>query len=210
MSSDELTPAPRPRPMKKRARKANPEARRKLLDAGRARILDEGVASLRVEDVARDAGVSVGTFYIYFKGKDDLFAQLVVEQTGALRARMQAAYAAGGPFVDRIARGMTAYIDFVEEHEKGFLHFLDVGSIQTNAGRLSTWVMEQHAKDLVPILEEGMKAGIFRQEPSNVLAHSLLGLIQHSAGWWLENREQMSRADFERFLLELTGRGVLR
>lgn len=206
----EPTPIPKERPAKKRKRDANPEARRRLLEASSTLIQRSGIANLRVEDVAKEARLSVGTFYIYFKGKDDLFTKLVVEYTGRLRQRMQAAYAAGGTVEERLGRGTIAYLDFVEENEKGFLHFVDAGSIRTDAGRLSTWAMEQHAIDLIPLIEEGISDRTIRPMSPLLLAHSILGYVQHAVSWWLEHRESASREEFMRFLMELTGRGFLK
>jgi len=179
------------------------------MEAASALIHDQGMATLRVEDVAKEAGLSVGTFYIYFKGKDDLFTKLVVEYTGRLRGAMQAAYAGGGSLEERFGRGMAAYLDFVEENEKGFLHFVDAGSIRTDAGRLSAWAMDQHALDLIPLIEEGIADGTIRPMSPLLLAHSLLGYVQHTVGWWLEHRESASRQELMRFLMEMTGRGFL-
>jgi AcrR family transcriptional regulator len=214
---EEIRALPRPRPARKRTRTANPDAQRRLIEAAREVVNERGMTGLRVEDVARRAGLSVGTFYLYFEGKDDLFAKLVVEYTGRLRERMQAAYAktpakttaSTTDLANRFERGLIAYLDFVEENEKGFLHFRDAGAIETNAGRLSTWAMHQHAEDLKPLLVEGIEAGIFRDEDPDLLAQSMLGLIQHVAGWWIEHREHCSREQLQRFALELTGRGML-
>ena len=41
--------------------------------------------------------ISVGTFYLYFGGKDDLFVQLVLEYTNRLRASSASA-GSGAPF----------------------------------------------------------------------------------------------------------------
>jgi AcrR family transcriptional regulator len=207
---EEIRALPRPRPIKKRTRTANPDAQRRLLEAARELINEQGMAALRIEDVARRAELSVGSFYLYFEGRDDLFAKLVVEYTGRLRERMQAAYASATGLTERFAQGLVAYFDFIEENEKSFLHFRDAGGIETNAGRLSTWAMNQHAEDLKPLLIEGIAAGTFRDEDPDLLAQSLLGLIQHVAGWWIEHREHCSREQLQHFVLELTGRGLLR
>jgi len=44
-----------------------------LLDAGKVALTDMGYHAARVDDVVRIAGVSHGTFYLYFSSKEDLF-----------------------------------------------------------------------------------------------------------------------------------------
>jgi len=62
--------------MRRRVAKA-PEARREdLLNAGLAVFREKGVKAATVEDVTARAGVAKGTFYLYFKTKDDLGAGL--------------------------------------------------------------------------------------------------------------------------------------
>lgn len=50
--------------------------RAKLLDAGMQVLADRGYAASRVDDVVRVADTSRGTFYLYFKDKEDLFRAL--------------------------------------------------------------------------------------------------------------------------------------
>ncbi len=44
-----------------------------LLDAGVGAMAEKGYAAARVDDVVRLAGVSHGTFYLYFDNKEELF-----------------------------------------------------------------------------------------------------------------------------------------
>ncbi|MDP4094950.1 MAG: TetR/AcrR family transcriptional regulator [Bacillota bacterium] len=61
-------------------------------DAKRQYIIDtaikvfarEGYHKTSVKDIVDEAGISVGSFYFYFKGKEDLFAELYDEMTGLL------------------------------------------------------------------------------------------------------------------------------
>lgn len=52
------------------------ETVRKLLDAGLAEFKERGFHRARVDDVVQRAGVSHGTFYLYFASKEDLFKAL--------------------------------------------------------------------------------------------------------------------------------------
>lgn len=67
-------------------RAASPQGRRtvrKLLDAGLAEFAERGFQAVTVDDIARRADTSHGTFYLYFANKDDFFGVLA---RGALQA----------------------------------------------------------------------------------------------------------------------------
>jgi AcrR family transcriptional regulator len=55
------------------------ETVRRLLAAGLAEIDEHGFHAMRVDDVARLADISHGTFYLYFSSKEDLLAELLRE-----------------------------------------------------------------------------------------------------------------------------------
>jgi AcrR family transcriptional regulator len=50
---------------------------RKLLEAGMVEFEERGFNGVRVDDVVRRAGISHGTFYLYFSNKEDLFKALL-------------------------------------------------------------------------------------------------------------------------------------
>jgi AcrR family transcriptional regulator len=50
---------------------------RKLLEAGTIEFEERGFNGVRVDDVVKRAGISHGTFYLYFANKEDLFKALL-------------------------------------------------------------------------------------------------------------------------------------
>ncbi|RFB78306.1 TetR/AcrR family transcriptional regulator [Methylovirgula sp. 4M-Z18] len=54
--------------------------RRQVLAGARAVFLREGFDGASMNEIAREAGVSKGTLYVYFSSKENLFAQLVREE----------------------------------------------------------------------------------------------------------------------------------
>ena len=48
------------------------ETRRKLITAGLELIKEKGFDAINVEDITKRAGVAKGTFYTYFKRKEDI------------------------------------------------------------------------------------------------------------------------------------------
>lgn len=55
----------------------DPEKRRQILAGARQVFLERGFDAASMGDIARAAGVSKGTLYVYFQDKVDLFASLV-------------------------------------------------------------------------------------------------------------------------------------
>src|ERR1700758_4585874 len=53
------------------------ETVRRLLEAGMIEFEERGFQGVRVDDVVQRAGISHGTFYLYFSNKEDLFKALL-------------------------------------------------------------------------------------------------------------------------------------
>lgn len=64
----------------------DPFARTNLLAAGRREFFTKGILEARVEDIAHASGLSKGAFYLHFKSKEALFAELLSSCTDALEA----------------------------------------------------------------------------------------------------------------------------
>jgi AcrR family transcriptional regulator len=50
----------------------DPDKKRKIIEAARARFRYYGIAKTTMQEIAQDAGVAVGTLYLYFSNKDEL------------------------------------------------------------------------------------------------------------------------------------------
>ena len=139
-----VQPAARQR---RRLRTPNPLVRQQFLAAAADLMNREKFQALRVEEIAERAGLSIGTFYLYFESKDDLFVSLVIEYTGLLKRRLEAALEPEGTAMQRLVRALDAYLDFVKENERGFLYYRDLGNVETTVGPLSAWAKHWNRKN---------------------------------------------------------------
>jgi AcrR family transcriptional regulator len=57
--------------------------RRQIIDGARAMFLAQGFDAASMNDIARAAGVSKGTLYVYFANKEELFEAIVEEECDA-------------------------------------------------------------------------------------------------------------------------------
>jgi len=89
--------------------------RRKLLNAAEAEFGAKGFHNASVSSITTQAGVGQGTFYLYFRSKEEIFANLVREIGQHLRqiiARVEIQLSELG--IER--RSLQAFLDFAHEH----------------------------------------------------------------------------------------------
>lgn len=64
--------------------KAAMETRRKLLEVGERMIAEQGFANVSIDDIVKACGVARGTFYTYFKNKEDIVQAISRQPFGEL------------------------------------------------------------------------------------------------------------------------------
>jgi len=97
-----------------RRRKADRPA--EIVQAALSVFAEKGFAAAKLDDIAREAGVSKGAIYLYFETKEDIFravvGQAIAPNVGMIRA-MAAAHP--GPLAD-LLRNVTAHVAGVVAH----------------------------------------------------------------------------------------------
>ena len=124
MSEHVITPGERPGLQSKRtssrsgkAKRQDPaEVRRRLVTAATQRFASHGFEGVNSNQIARDAGVGVGTFYNHFQNKREVHQAVVLETLEALQSRVaQSARAPGASLEDQVRDLVEAVVGFAEE-----------------------------------------------------------------------------------------------
>lgn len=102
----------------KRERQARSDA---ILAAASRVFGEQGLEHSTIEMIAREAEVAVGTIYLYFSSRDDLFLNLVVERVNQLRERYLEIQASTLPPLDELREVAGAYLDHIRESREMFL-----------------------------------------------------------------------------------------
>ena len=90
--------------------------RRRLLDAAEAEFGGKGFHGASVSSITTRAQIGQGTFYLYFRSKEEIFSVLVRELGHALR-RHQAHDVAGGRNRMQVERrGIESFLQFTLDH----------------------------------------------------------------------------------------------
>jgi len=74
--------------------------RRSIVEAARALVAANGAAALNMRDIAREAGVALGTIYLSFPSRTDLLAVLLVDRYDVALAELQALRPSGSVGTD--------------------------------------------------------------------------------------------------------------
>lgn len=90
--------------------------RRAILGAAEAVIGTVGYNDASIAEITRLAGVAQGTFYIYFKSKEEVFRALVLEMGRHLRGALSEAIEASPDRISAEREGLRAFLTFVATH----------------------------------------------------------------------------------------------
>ncbi|HEX5435711.1 MAG TPA: TetR/AcrR family transcriptional regulator [Gemmatimonadaceae bacterium] len=167
-----------------------PEERpRQLIEAALEVFGEHGLAGARLEDIAKRAGVSKGTIYLYFPNKEALFREMVrqkvIEEIEAAEQRL----ATGTP-TEQLQRFMHGYWTFLRSPAFGTIYRLVHGELHhfpDLAQFYSREVIQRGIKLVAEIVRRGAATGEFRTVDPTVAAR-MLGSIMVSHAVWCSRR----------------------
>lgn len=162
-------------------RRRNSEGRRRrILEAARGCFGRLGFAGATVETIAREAGVSNGLLYQFFRGKEHLF-EVVLEQLVRDWARALSLRDLPGPrsAAESLEAMFRASVAFAESNPLLPKLLLEDAQLQLRRFRLrSADRVEPHRALVAGILREGVAAGEFRADLDVPLAADVVCQLQ--------------------------------
>ncbi|GAB5501559.1 MAG: TetR/AcrR family transcriptional regulator [Pyruvatibacter sp.] len=94
------------------------ENRQAILDAARLVFAELGYGETTVRDIIRRTGLASGTFYNYFKSKDEVFQAMMDASALRMRPRIRAERIRAASFEEFISASFRAYFDYLEQDEQ--------------------------------------------------------------------------------------------
>jgi AcrR family transcriptional regulator len=177
---------------KQQVRQAKQELYRQLvLEAAERVFAEKGYERAKMEEIARDAGLSPGTVYTVFKGKADVFR--AVHEAGdeeLLRCGSELARGIPNP-LDMLMAGVRGYVgyflahpDFLRMHlREGFTWGTEQSGAQSQ-GRTQAW--RQGIEVLTATVQRCIDAGIFHAGDPGIQARMMIAMQQVQLAHWVE------------------------
>jgi AcrR family transcriptional regulator len=176
-----------------------PEERpRQILDAAFAVFAERGLAAARLEDIARRAGLSKGTIYLYFPNKEELFREVVRSTVIAFIERGEAASETERDPRQALLAWMEGYWAWLRSPVFPAMHRLvnsELHSFPDLAAFYATDVIERAQRLVCDILRRAMDAGVLRRTDPLVAARMISALFITHGNWYHQRRHFASIAN---------------
>lgn len=176
--TDQISPTAAARAAEPAAAKRTPrtdkgtQTRRRLLEAAEKVFAERGYHDASIVKIAEAAGVAGGTFYIYFKTKQDIFDELVMDLNHRVRQAMAEASSQGTSRSDAERRGFEAFFRFTGEHPALYRIIRQAEFVSPHTLRLH---YQRIVEGYVEGLDQAQAAGEVVPLDSNVVAWALMG-----------------------------------
>jgi len=164
----------------------------KLLEAGVKLVVEKGFNKISVEDITKTAGVAKGSFYTYFKRKEDLIQEINRNATSQV---MEAVEAQGNADIeDKLTLYVVRFVNSVQENDiqvcrQWLCNMINSPDIIDAKDKEK---LERDTKDLRNLLKEEISAGHLRKKtPIALIANLLMCQIYGMLACWC-----ISDADF--------------
>ncbi|TFW20631.1 TetR/AcrR family transcriptional regulator [Duganella callida] len=172
------------KPRWERRKDARPQ---ELLAAALHQFVERGYAATRLEDVARQAGVSKGTLYLYFTNKEELFKAVVrANIVATIGAAEQAAAAFDGASAELLATVlMTWWTEICATPLAGItkLMLAEGNNFPELAQFYNEEVVARGSSLITRILARGIERGEFRPLDTVVMTQVLVAPVMMLMMW---------------------------
>jgi AcrR family transcriptional regulator len=160
---------------KEAARKARTEVNRQhVLEAAERVLAEHGFETTKVQQIAEAAGVSMGTIYSVFPGKQELYDAILTEHGERILALVRDIHGRGAPALETLDALITLYVDYFVAHPDFLrLHLRSgaswaLGPSTQSSSRLEHW-QEVHGLQ-ADVFKRGVESGAFVREDPDYLA----------------------------------------
>lgn len=179
------------------------ERRATILDAARTLLFKEGISGTSVHQIAKMTELSVGTIYLYFRSKEEIFATLQEEGLDILKRMAEDAGKEGATSTEKLIKMAESYFEFSSEQKKYFdifNYFISAPKVIFPPPLKSK--IDAHGKKILglveKVIESGIASGEFNEVVPKVFALSFWGTMHGLIQFRKFEATLMKKGDFSR------------
>lgn len=158
-----------PAPKTKRGQRT----RERILDAAEIEIGGRGFAEASISTITAQAKVGQGTFYLYFRTKEDVMRELVLRMGRRLRRHLTLSIVDASDRLEAERRGIRAFLEFVRANPNLYRVVAEAQFVDPGVYRR---YYEDFAKSYSTALRSAARRGEISKGDAEVRAWALMGL----------------------------------
>ncbi|MBV8799077.1 MAG: TetR/AcrR family transcriptional regulator [Alphaproteobacteria bacterium] len=165
-----------------RGARRKPESLPKLKKAARKLFVERGYHATRPQDIAREAGLGHGTFYLHFPDKRACFLAFVEEAREELDAFVQARVPDDAPLEVLIASTLNAMYDYAQSHPGVLGAAMTDEAVIDAEGVQAVPLLQRWGADWARAVQRVAKTGRASAEyDADVVGQAIVGAIHQAA-----------------------------
>ncbi len=176
--------------IQERKRRERKRRRRQIMVAAKKVFSIKGFTKTTMEDIAREAELSPGTLYLYFKNKDELYASLSVEILEHLYNKLKRVYVKASQSPQRRIELLKQTLFEVYEFDPLILvnlfHLQSSDILKNLSGPILSDIRDLSQKTIAiisRIFEEGVSGRVFIEKPPKDLSDVMWALFSGIVLW---------------------------
>lgn len=178
------------------------EKRELIFETASRVFAEKGYHQASVKDITDTAQISVGTFYLYFKNKEDLFEKLydemehIVKRIDSYAFEKQAA-----TYVERYANVVTASIwTYQKYRDLAKILLVEAVGLNPRFEKKYSEIMIRSCNNMATKLDYMKEIGIIDVSDTRIAAIAHEGAIHYVITYWLRTNDM---SDLKRYILSL-------
>ena len=185
-----------------------------IIDAAERLFANRGYEGTKIQDIATESGISLGTLYSVFDGKSDIYQAVHDERLGRLFLLAGRTMASDDKAAERLMQGNRVFIRWLTEHPDFLrIHLNNSGAWASNPqevgeGLVNAW---RRGIDLIAlVIDEAMREGDAFRGDSVLAARTMVAIQQVHMSAWVEAGMQSDADDLANRIEEQLRRTLFR
>jgi AcrR family transcriptional regulator len=189
VTSQADTPKPAPAGRQSAGARSREATRDRLLASGVALFAKHGLNGVTTHDIAREAGVASGTFYLHFPDKGALFREIAVDAEERLRHHVEEATADARDLRDAVRSQVEALTGFAAENRE-LMRIV----FSSESGAVASQLLDSFSRSIAEGRRDAIETGEMPKEiDASVVSQAIVGMFVRVLLWWIEDPEPVSR-----------------
>lgn len=158
------------------------ETRKKLVEAAKTIICDKGLTNTQIEEITDAFGVSKGTFYTYFKRKEDIVFEL---SEGIFDEILANAKDSKGTIIQKLENYMINFSGYIEKSSVKLAQEWIKNVVDPDITDVGINKLHKDLSAVTEILQSGIRTGLLKDDtPVKQLADTINDLLYGQMLCW--------------------------